>query len=231
MKNSKLNGNIIIPIEKNEQFLHTLEKFYNDEELSVDEYNSISDFVEDKQGINFIYGPTHSGKTEYLNSKLDQLVLDENAKILISYFEDSSKIVKEKLISLFEDEIEFYPLVKEKLSSKKQGEREVAIRILDSFKNSKECSEETKNSIIEELTNVLEKEKSQKIRTLLMKTLNLEEANNETLSDESFIKNILKGNRKSSLSWIGLENLCKVKMKDSEEYCSDEYLNALLLCY
>ena len=83
MKNSKLNGNIIIPIEKNEQFLHTLEKFYNDEELSVDEYNSISDFVEDKQGINFIYGPTHSGKTEYLNSKLDQLVLDENAKLLI----------------------------------------------------------------------------------------------------------------------------------------------------
>ena len=83
MKNSKLNGNIIIPIEKNEQFLHTLEKIYNDEELSVDEYNLISDFVEDKQGINFIYGPTHSGKTEYLNSKLDQLVLDENAKILI----------------------------------------------------------------------------------------------------------------------------------------------------
>lgn len=83
MKKSKLNGNIIIPIEENEKFLHTLEKFYNDEELSVDEYSSISDFVEDKEGINFIYGPTYSGKTEYLKSKLDQLVLEENAKILI----------------------------------------------------------------------------------------------------------------------------------------------------
>lgn len=180
--------------------------------------------------VKFIKIVSAEGRARFLES-IFKVKNEENAKILISYFEDSSKIVKEKLISLFEDEIEFYPLVKEKLSSKKQGEREVAIRILDSFKNSKECNEETKNSIIEELTNALEKEKSQKIRTLLMKTLNLEESNNETLSDESFIKNILKGNRKSSLSWIGLENLCKVKMKDSEEYCSDEYLNALLLCY
>ena len=29
-----------------------------------------------------------------------------------------------------------------------------------------------------------------------MKTLNIENKNNETLSDESFIKSILKGNRK-----------------------------------
>ena len=170
------------------------------------------------------------GRARFLES-IFKVKNEENAKILISYFGDPSKIVKEKIVSLFEDEVVFYSLVKEKLSSKKQGEREVAIRILDSFKNSKECDEETKNSITEELNKALEKEKSQKIRAMLMKALNLEEANNESLSDETFMKNILKGNRKSSLSWLEIGNLCKVRMKDSEEYCSEDYLNALLLCY
>lgn len=170
------------------------------------------------------------GRVRFLES-IFKAKNEENAKILISYFCDSSKVVKEKLVSLFEDEIEFYPLIKEKLLSKKQGEREVGIRILDSFKNSKECDEETKTLITEELNTALEKEKSQKIRELLMKSLNIENKNNETLSDESFIKSILKGNRKSSLAWLEVGKLSSVKMKDSEEYATEDYLNALLLCY
>ena len=170
------------------------------------------------------------GRVRFLQS-IFKAKNEENAKILISYFCDSSKVVKEKLVSLFEDEIEFYPLIKEKLLSKKQGEREVSIRILDSFKNSKECDEETKTLITEELNTALEREKSQKIRELLMKTLNIESKNNETLSDESFIKSILKGNRKSSLAWLEVGKLSSVKMKESEEYATEDYLNALLLCY
>ena len=155
---------------------------------------------------------------------------EENAKILISYFGDTSKLVKEKLIELFNDKYKYYYLIKEKLSSKKQGEREVAIKILSSWLKLEDLNNDKKEEIISELNNTLEREKSQKIREIIMKELNKGEDDGE-LSNEDLVKNLLKGNKKNSLNWLELETLSKVRLKGQEEYCSEEYLKAILLCY
>lgn len=155
---------------------------------------------------------------------------EENAKILISYFSDTSKLVKEKLIELFKGKYEYYHLIKEKLLSRKQGEREVAIRILSSWLKLETIDNEEKEKITNILNSTLENEKSQKLRELIMKELNKEE-NDGDLSDEDLIKNLLKGNKKNSLNWLEFETLNRVRLKGHEEYCNEDYLRAILLCY
>ena len=55
---------------------------------------------------------------------------EENARILIGYFDDMSKVLKNKIIDLFSDSYEYFDLVSERLKARKQSEREMAIRII-----------------------------------------------------------------------------------------------------
>lgn len=157
----------------------------------------------------------------------------ENAEVILNNFNDTSKVVKEHIIEIFKNSIKYLDKVLIRLNGKKQGEREVAIKILDKWLKDKNTKKEEKDKIAENLNNLLKTEKSQKIRDLLMNVLNMEKPNEEEkeISDEEFIKNLLKGNKKSGLKWLDFETLPKVRLKESNKECSTEYLQALMVCY
>lgn len=157
---------------------------------------------------------------------------EENAKVLVNNFGDGSKKVKEKLVELFENEPEYMELITDKLKAKKQGEREVSINILSKWLTGDNLHSEKKEAIKSLLNCALEVEKNQKIRTLIMNVLGLEEKGEvKELKGEEIVKNVLKGNKKNSLSWLNFEELKKVRLKDKEDFCEEDYLKALLICY
>lgn len=221
------------PIKKRIDCIQFMYSSYGFEELKKNVLSSIIEKIIDKHKDEFveeIRNISASGRCKFLE-ELFRNKSEENANILISYFEDSSKSVRAKVISLLEKEINMYPLVRKKLFSKKQMERTVAINILEKYKNSYKCSEDIKQSINDDLNKTLENERNPKIKDLLMKILGLK---NEILeTEEEFINRVLNKNknRRSSLSWLETEYLCKVRLKNSEEYCKDDIMLALLLCY
>ncbi|AKA68161.1 DUF4132 domain-containing protein [Clostridium scatologenes] len=159
---------------------------------------------------------------------------EENMKAIFDEFASSSKKVKEKIIELFTNDlnnVSYIDYIINKLKSQKQGEREVAIKIFSKWYD-KNISQEIKKLIKDSLSYALEVEKSQKIRTLLMEVLDIEQNHEEKeLKDDDLIKNLLKGNKKKSLSWLEFESLPKVKLKENNNYCEEDYLKAILLCY
>lgn len=159
---------------------------------------------------------------------------EDNIKAVLDEFGDSSKKVKEKIIELFTNDlnnISYMDDVLNKLKAQKQGEREVAVKILSKW-HDKNIREERKKLIKDSLSYTLEVEKSQKIRTLLMEVLGIEQEGEEKeLKDDDLIKNLLKGNKKKSLSWLEFESLPKVRLKENNNYCEEDYLKAILLCY
>ena len=172
------------------------------------------------------------GRGLYL-SKIYMKQNEENAQIILDNFSDTSKVVKEQIIDIFKDSVKYLDKVILKLNAKKQSEREVAIRVLEKFIDNNKVNEEEKNIIIENLNALLQIEKSQNNKELIIKILGIKKATEEVeeLSNEDFIKKILKGNKKSSLKWLDFETLPKVRFKDSNEICSVEYLQAILICY
>ena len=182
--------------------------------------------------INNIKNVSPTGRCLYLSHiYLEENI--ENAEVIINNFSDTSKIVKEHIVEIFKDSIKYLDKVILKLNAKKQGEREVAIKVLEKWLKNENIKKEEKDEIIENLNNLLKTEKSQKIRDLLMNVLNIEESQEveKEISDEEFIKNLLKGNKKSSLKWLNFEILPKVKFKESKEECSTEYLQSIIICY
>lgn len=157
---------------------------------------------------------------------------EENAKILVNNFGDGSKKVKEKLAELFANEPEYMEFITDKLKAKKQGEREISINILSKWCAGDSLQNEKKEAVKSLLTGALEVEKNQKIRTLIMNVLGLEEKGKvKELKGKELVKNILKGNKKTSLSWLDFEDLKKVRLKGKEDFCEEDYLKALLICY
>ena len=179
------------------------------------------------------------GRCKFLE-KIFKVNSEENATILINNFSDNSKQVKDKIIEIFsdnKDNIVYFDMILEKLKAKKQGEREVAIKILDNWTNSKTMAitDEIKKVILNSLKEALESEKSQKIKSLLMEAVGIKnEDETEDLSevsDDELAKSLLKGNKKNSISWIEFSTLPKVRLKEKEEYISEDYLKAILICY
>ncbi|AZV59011.1 DUF4132 domain-containing protein [Clostridium sp. AWRP] len=161
---------------------------------------------------------------------------EENIKVVLDKFGDGSKKVKEKIVEVFTNSssnLKYMEGVLDRLKAKKQGEREVAIRILSKWLNEEGIEEERSKLIKECLNYTLEAEKSQKIRALLMEVLGIEQegTDKEKLKGEEFIKDLLKGNKKKSLSWLEFDSLPKVRLEESNNYCEEDYLKAVLLCY
>jgi len=157
----------------------------------------------------------------------------ENAEVILNNFSDTSKLVKEHIVEIFKESIKYLDKVLLKLNAKKQGEREVAVKVLEKWLKNEEVKKQEKDTILENLNNLLKTEKSQKVRDLIMNVLNIEESEEveKEISDEEFIKNLLKGNKKNSLKWLDFEMLPKVKFNENKEECSIEYLQAIIICY
>lgn len=141
---------------------------------------------------------------------------------ILTYTKDSSKNVKEKLIEIFKSHENWSEDVIKLLDSSKVAERELAVRVLQIW-NKPENKEALKNT--------LEKEKSEKIRTLIMSVLNMEESGgNSSISKEELIKQALKCNRKRTLAWAYETPFSMVHKKD-KSLAEEEYLQAILGFY
>jgi hypothetical protein len=145
--------------------------------------------------------------------------------VLIQYMEDTSKAVKETVVELLAKYPQCMPQVADQLSSKKQSVREMAVRVISLLK----CEEAVKA-----LKDAMEKEKSEKVKSLIAKALNLDEAatvSTEGVNMETYCRAILKRSSKAVLNWLDFSSLSKVKLRDSEKNAPDEMIMALLVAY
>lgn len=154
---------------------------------------------------------------------------EENTEVVIDYFSDNSKIVRQNIIELLKNKYQYTNLVLEKLSSNKVAARETAVRILENYLDSS-ADESVKDNIKLSLNNAFEKEKSSKLKETIGSILKIETPEIK-LSDEDLVAGLMKGNKKSALKWLDFESLPQVKLKDKDELCSMDYLKAVLLCY
>ena len=145
-------------------------------------------------------------------------------KELLTCTADSSKMIKEMLEAVLVDCPEWEEDIKTLLSSKKSQEREIAILVLKKWGASK---------YQEEFAKALEKEKSKKVKELLSDclgvTMETEEA--ELKNDlDGIVKEMHKGGKMRKIQWAYETPFVSVHKKGGEE-TSEEYLQALVLCY
>ncbi len=143
---------------------------------------------------------------------------------LLSFAQDSSKTVKEKLLEVLYKKKDWEEDMKKLLASKKAAEREVAIRVLSKWDDTKYGAE---------FAAALEKEKNGKVRTLLETVMKVEAGGEKaggTLTQEDLVKELHKGGRKRALAWAYETPFSKVHKKSGEE-AAEEYLQAILLSY
>lgn len=148
---------------------------------------------------------------------------EENRQLILSFAQDSSKTVRERLLGILDGKKEWEQDVVGLLSSKKATEREIAVRVLAKWDEA---------AYAPVLARALEKEKNTKVRALLQDVLHLErgpvEENMPT--GEELVKTLHKGNRKRGLAWAYDTPFCVVHTKQGEE-AAEEYLQAILLGY
>ena len=148
---------------------------------------------------------------------------------ILSYSQDSSKLVKQELEKMLADRPGWREQVTQLLSSKKAAEREMGIRVLAGWNTSQDR---------EALQALYEREKNTRIRTLLDTVLGRGAGSGEAgsgsgsaaLTKEDLVKNLHKGGKKRSLAWAYETPFSPVHTKNGE-LASEEYLQALLLCY
>lgn len=195
-------------------------------------------------------------ESDALSRALAVEVLSKNADAykadILSFSQDSSKLVREALYKALcvqkEWEKEFLVF----LSSKKASERELAIRILAKWDTQKYQSE---------FTAVLEKEKNSKVRTLLQDILNTDAGQSGSIATlQDLVKTLHKGGKKRTLAWAyetpfptvhkktADSSIIEISMPDRQDSfhqngdnnkqniskpipASEEYLQAILLSY
>jgi len=151
---------------------------------------------------------------------------------ILSYTGDSSKLVKQELEQMLADRPGWREQVTGLLSSKKAAERELGIRVLAGWNTPQDA---------QALQELYEKEKNAKIRALLDAALGRDPAAGEAgeggaggqgsvLTREDKVKELHKGGKKRSLAWAYETPFSPVHRKNGEQ-ATEEYLQALLLCY
>ncbi|MCM1119415.1 MAG: DUF4132 domain-containing protein [bacterium] len=151
---------------------------------------------------------------------------------ILAYSQDSSKQVREELERILTERPGWREQVTDLLSSKKAQERELGIRVLAKWNAPQD------RQALEELYG---REKSAKIRTLLDTVLGHEAAGesvgensdgqgNPALARDNLVKNLHKGGKKRTLAWAYETPFSPVRTKGGEQ-ATEEYLQALLLCY
>lgn len=169
---------------------------------------------------------------------------EQNKEAILKFSQDSAKTAREKLIEILSKHPEWEAEVMERFSSKKAAEREIAVRVLLSWDTSR---------YEKELREGWKKEKSAKIRALLGNALGNEleleenvlkfkegegqENRCETGKDKAqmqkeLVQRLWKGGKKRTLAWAYQEQEpFPVVHKIDNEEASEEYLQAILLCY
>ena len=145
---------------------------------------------------------------------------------ILGFSQDTAKIVREKLEEILK-KTKWHAKISALLESKKAAERELAVRVL-LFWNQPED--------LKLLQNHLETEKNTKVRNLLESVFQSDSAENgvireeKVLTREELVKNLHKGGKKRSLAWAYETPFSEVHRKSGEP-ATEEYLQAILLCY
>lgn len=186
-----------------------------------------------------VYGSEADLQVTEENREICQAGLAEFAKgkdawreQILAYSQDSSKQVREELERILTERPGWRAQVTELLSAKKAQERELGIRVLAKWNTPQD------RQALEELYG---REKNAKIRTLLDTVLGHETAGesvgensdgqgNPALAREELVKNLHKGGRRRTLAWAYETPFSPVRTKGGEQ-ATEEYLQALLLCY
>ena len=183
-----------------------------------------------------VYGSEAKLQITEENREICKAALDEFAKgkdawkeQILSYTQDSSKLVKQELEQMLTDRPGWREQVTELLTSKKAAERELGIRVLSRWNTSQDR---------EALQELYEKEKNAKVKSLLGAALGHAQADESTgesgtgpvLTREDKVKELHKGGKKRSLAWAYETPFSPVHRKNGEQ-ATEEYLQALLLCY
>ncbi len=146
---------------------------------------------------------------------------------ILSYSQDSSKLVRKELERILAQRPSWRPKVEELLSSGKAASRELGIRVLAEWNTPRDR---------EALGELYEREKNAKLKSLLEGILGRggseadcgEESGSGSL--EELVKELHKGGKKRGLSWAYKTPFSPVHKRNGET-ASEEYLQALLLCY
>lgn len=155
---------------------------------------------------------------------LDTYWQEEKEAILASAL-DSSKQVREQLVTICTAHKEWEPKMLTMLTSKKSQERELAIRVLkfwgaDNYRDA--------------FAKALETEKSKKLKELLSDSLGIkQEAKAEgdgPHTGADLVHEILKGGKKRKVAWAYETPFPAVHKKDGSE-AEEEYLQAILTAY
>lgn len=169
-------------------------------------------------------GACEAGLAEFAKGK------DAWREQILSYTQDSSKLVKQELERLLTDRPGWREQVTALLSSKKAAERELGIRVLAGWNTPQDQAA---------LQALYEKEKNAKVRTLLETALGHTPTGGEAgegssggsvLTLEDKVRELHKGGKKRSLTWAYETPFSPVHRKNGE-LATEEYLQALLLCY
>lgn len=150
---------------------------------------------------------------------------EQNKQEILAYAADSTKLVREELLDILYTQTDWEEDIKTLLQSKKVASREVAVRVLIYWQK----KDGDFNNV---LLQAIEKEKNAKVMVLLQSALNIEEntSASKTLSKQELIQQLHKGNRKRTLAWAYATPFSIVRKTDGSE-ASEEYLQAILLCY
>lgn len=185
-----------------------------------------------------VYGSPAKLQAAEENRESCRAALEEYAKgkdawqeQVLSYCQDSSKLVRQELEQMLAERPGWREQVTERLFSKKAAERELAIRVLAKWNTPQDR---------EILQGLCESEKNAKLRTLLDSVLGHETAGDggesgqgagsAVLTREDLVKNLHKGGKKRSIAWAYETPFSPVRRRNGE-LAGEEYLQALLLCY
>jgi len=146
---------------------------------------------------------------------------------ILSYTKDSSSLVRRELVRIISSHREWEEDVKTMLNGKKASQRELAIWILLRW-------QEKGEDYYELLSQALENEKSGKLVTLLEKVLKLQKkdqsSSKKPVAKEDLVRQVHQGGRKRTIAWAYETPFSPVHKIDGS-IASEEYLQAILLCY
>ena len=152
--------------------------------------------------------------------------MEENKAEILLYAEDGAKKVKQFLLEFLRSRMDWKEEIEGMLTSKKSAVRELAIRVFAAW-------QESGTDCRELLTKALEKEKSAKLKELLLDVLSVQDGGKlagRALSQKDLVKEIHKGGRKRSISWAYQTPFSVVHTAAGDE-AEEEYLQAILLYY
>ncbi|MDE6517129.1 MAG: DUF4132 domain-containing protein, partial [Acetatifactor sp.] len=153
----------------------------------------------------------------------DLIVIENEAALPVNFF-----VVRQELEKMLPERPGWRPQIIELLSSKKATEREMGIRVLARWNTPQDR---------EVLQALYEKEKNTKLRTLLDTVLGHGSTGEGSVGNggfaltmEDLVKSLHKGGKKRSLAWAYETPFSPVHKKSGDQ-ATEEYLQALLLCY